>query len=100
VAKGKGSRIWDIHNKVYLDFSRLGVCNIGHCHPKVVQAVRDQIGKLIFVPNNYYHLNQAKLAKEIVYWSYPAKVFFCNSGAEANEAAIKLSRNLGREGMR
>jgi acetylornithine/N-succinyldiaminopimelate aminotransferase len=96
-AKGKGSKLWDIHNNVYLDFfPGWGVCNIGHCHPKVVQAVREQIGKLIFVPNNYYHLNQAKLAKEIVYWSYPSKVFFCNSGAEANEAAIKLSRKFGQ----
>ncbi len=96
-AKGKGSKLWDIHNNVYLDFfPGWGVCNIGHCHPKVVQAVREQIAKLIFVPNNYYHLNQAKLAKEIVYWFYPAKVFFCNSGAEANEAAIKLSRKFGQ----
>jgi acetylornithine/succinyldiaminopimelate/putrescine aminotransferase len=72
------------------------VGNLGHCHPKVMQAVRDQISKLIFIPNNYYHIPQAKLAREIVYWTYPAKVFFCNSGAEANEAAIKLSRKFGR----
>ena len=96
--KGKGSRLWDIHNKEYLDFfPGWGVCNLGHCHPKVMQSVRDQISKLIFVPNNYYHLNQAKLAKEIVYLSFPGKVFFCNSGAEANEAAIKLSRKFGAE---
>jgi len=94
--KGKGSRLWDIHNRVYLDlFPGWGVGNLGHCHPKVMQAVRDQISKLIFIPNNYYHLAQAKLAKEIVYWTYPAKVFFCNSGAEANEAAIKFSRKFG-----
>ena len=95
--KGKGSRLWDIHNKVYLDFfPGWGVGNLGHCHPGVMQAVREQVSKLIFIPNNYYHLNQAKLAKEIVYWSYPAKVFFCNSGAEANEAAIKFSRKFGK----
>lgn len=95
--KGKGSRLWDIQNKVYLDFfPGWGVGNLGHCHPKVMQAVRDQISKLIFVPNNYYHIPQAKLAREIVYWTYPAKVFFCNSGAEANEAAIKLSRKFGK----
>jgi len=95
--KGKGSRLWDIHNKVYLDFfPGWGVGNLGHCHPKVMQAVREQISKLIFIPNNYYHLPGGKLAKEIVYWSYPAKVFFCNSGAEANEAAIKLSRKFGQ----
>lgn len=95
--KGKGSKLWDIHNKVYLDFfPGWGVCNLGHCHPKVMQAVRDQISKLIFIPNNYYHIPQAKLAKEMVYWSYPAKVFFCNSGAEANEGAIKFARKFGQ----
>ena len=95
--KGKGCRLWDIHNKAYLDFfPGWGVGNLGHCHPKVMQAVRDQVSKLIFIPNNYYHIPQAKLAKELVYWTYPAKVFFCNSGAEANEAAIKFSRKFGQ----
>ena len=61
-----------------------------------MQAVRDQVDKLIFIPNNYYQIPQAKLAREMVYWTYPAKVFFCNSGAEANEGAIKLSRKFGR----
>lgn len=94
--KGKGSRLWDIHNKVYLDFfPGWGVCNLGHCHPKVMQALREQVSKLIFVANNYYHINQAKLAKEIVYRSFPSKVFFCNSGAEANEAAFKFCRKFG-----
>jgi len=95
--KGKGSRLWDIHNKQYLDFfPGWGVGNLGHCHPKVIQAVRDQVAKLIFIPNNYYHVPQAKLARELVYWTYPAKVFFCNSGAEANEGAIKFSRKFGK----
>jgi acetylornithine/N-succinyldiaminopimelate aminotransferase len=96
--KGKGSWLWDIQHKAYLDFfPGWGVGNLGHCHPKVMQAVRDQVSKLIFVPNNYYHLPQAKLAKELVYWlGYPAKVFFCNSGAEANEGAIKLARKFGQ----
>ncbi len=95
--KGKGSKLWDIHNKAYLDFfPGWGACNLGHCHPKVMQGVRDQISKLIFIPNNYYHIPQAKLAKEIVYWSYPSKVFFCNSGAEANEGAFKLARKFGQ----
>ena len=94
--KGKGSWLWDIQHKVYLDFfPGWGVGSLGHCHPKVLAAVRDQVSKLIFIPNNYYHPSQAKLAKEIVYWSYPAKVFFCNSGAEANEGAIKFSRKFG-----
>ena len=95
--KGKGSKLWDIHNKVYLDFfPGWGACNLGHCHSKVMQAVRDQISKLIFIPNNYYHIPQAKLAKEMVYWTYPAKVFFCNSGTEATEGAIKFARKFGQ----
>jgi acetylornithine/N-succinyldiaminopimelate aminotransferase len=94
--KGKGSYLRDIHSVRYLDFfPGWGVGNLGHCHPKVMQAVRDQVSKLIFIPNNYYHIPQAKLAKEIIRLSFPGKVFFCNSGAEANEAAIKLSRKFG-----
>ena len=96
--KGKGSFLWDIHNQKYLDFfPGWGVGNLGHCHPKVMTAARDQIAKLIFVPNNYYNLSQAKLAKELNFWNdFPAKVFFCNSGAEANEGAIKLARKFGQ----
>ena len=94
--KGKGSRLWDITGKVYLDFfPGWGVGSLGHCHPKVMQGIRDQVGKLIFIPNNYYHPFQAKLAKELIYWSFPGKVFFANSGAEANEGAIKLARKFG-----
>ena len=94
--KGKGSRLWDINGKLYLDFfPGWGVGSLGHCHPKVMQGVRDQISKLIFVPNNYYHPFQAKLAFELIYLSFPGKVFFANSGAEANEAAIKLARKFG-----
>jgi acetylornithine/N-succinyldiaminopimelate aminotransferase len=96
--KGKGMKLWDIRGKEYLDFfPGWGVSSLGHCHPAVMAAVRDQIGKLIHLPNNLYHPHQVKLAKEIVYWSYPAKVFFCNSGAEANEAAIKFARAYGSE---
>jgi acetylornithine/N-succinyldiaminopimelate aminotransferase len=95
--KGKGSRLWDINGKLYLDFfPGWGVGSLGHCHPKVMQGVRDQISKLIFVPNNYYHPFQAKLAKELIRLSFPGKVFFANSGAEANEAAIKLARRFGQ----
>ncbi len=96
--KGKGSYLWDIHNRKYLDFfPGWGVGNLGHCHPKVMTAVRSQISKLIFIPNNYYHIPQAKLAKELNFWSgFPAKIFFCNSGAEANEAAIKFARKFGK----
>jgi acetylornithine/N-succinyldiaminopimelate aminotransferase len=96
LVKGKGCVVTDIDGKQYLDFfPGWGVSNVGHCHPKVMAAVRDQIGRLIHVPNNFFHPNQAKLAKEIVRNSFPGLVFFCNSGAEANEAAIKFSRIYG-----
>jgi len=96
--KGKGSYLWDIRGKKYLDlFPGWGAGNLGHCHPKVMSAVRDQLAKLIFVPNNYYNLPQAKLAVELNYWiKKDFKAFFCNSGTEANEAAIKLSRKFGQ----
>ncbi|MCM8792048.1 MAG: aspartate aminotransferase family protein [Candidatus Omnitrophica bacterium] len=98
--KGKGSYLWDIEGKKYLDFfPGWGVGSLGHCHPKVMSAIKDQVSKLIFIPNSYYHIAQAKLAKEIIYYSFKGKVFFCNSGAEANEAAIKLARKFG-EGKR
>jgi acetylornithine/N-succinyldiaminopimelate aminotransferase len=94
--KGKGSRLWDIQGKEYLDFfPGWGVGSLGHCHPKVMQAVRDQVSSLIFIPNNYYNVPQARLAQELCASVFPAKVFFCNSGAEANEGAIKLSRKFG-----
>ncbi len=96
--KGKGMDLTDVTGKKYLDFfPGWGVNNVGHCHPKVMSAVRDQIGTLIHIPNNFYHPNQAKLAKEIIRCSFPGKVFFCNSGAEGCEAAIKFARAYGHE---
>lgn len=98
--KGKGMTLIDIDGKKYLDFfPGWGASNVGHCHPKVMAAVRDQIGKLIHIPNNLYHPQQPKLAKEILRWSFPGKIFFCNSGTEACEAAIKFARAFG-EGTR
>ncbi len=95
--KAKGMTLTDIDGKKYLDFfPGWGVNNVGHCHPKVMSAVRDQIGKLIFIPNNLYHPQQAKLAKEIIRNAFPGKVFFCNSGAEATEGAIKLAHAFGK----
>ena len=94
--KGKGMKLYDLDGKEYLDFfPGWGVGNVGHCHPAVMSAVRDQIGKLIHIPNNYFHPAQAKLAQEIIRWAFDGKVFFSNSGAEANEAAIKLARAYG-----
>jgi len=94
--KGKGMKLYDIDGREYLDFfPGWGVGNVGHCHPAVLSAVRHQLGKLIHLPNNYYHPAQAKLASEIVRHAFDGKVFFSNSGAEANEAAIKLCRAYG-----
>jgi acetylornithine/N-succinyldiaminopimelate aminotransferase len=95
--KGKGSVLTDIKGKKYLDFfPGWGVSNLGHCHPKVMGAVREQIGKLIHIPNNLYNPHQAKLAKELVRIAFEGKIFFCNSGAEAVETAIKFARAYGQ----
>ena len=94
--KGKGASVWSANGKAYLDFfSGLAVNNLGHCHPAVVNAVKNQAGKLMHTSNLYYTEPQAKLAEKLVKLSFPGKVFFCNSGAEANEAAIKLARKWG-----
>ncbi len=94
--KAKGSKVWDIDGKVYLDFfPGWAVSGIGHCHPLIVRAIDKQAKKLLHVSNNYYSELQARLAKEIISNSFPGKVFFANSGAEANEAAIKLARLYG-----
>jgi len=94
--KGKGMKLVDIDGKEYLDFfPGWGVGNVGYCHPAVMSAVRHQIGKLIHLPNNFFNPTQAKLADEIIRLTFPGKVFFSNSGAEANEGAIKLARMFG-----
>ncbi len=91
--KGQGSRLWDADGAAYLDlFPGWGVDLLGHCHPKVVAAVREQAGRLMHVANNYYMEPQALLARVLAETSFGGKSFFCNSGAEANEAAIKLAR--------
>lgn len=94
--KGKGVNVWDANGKKYLDFfSGLAVNNLGHCHPRVLNAIKKQAGKLMHTSNLYYTQPQAKLAQKLISLSFPGKVFFCNSGAEANEAAIKLARKFG-----
>ncbi len=93
VVKGKGSYVWDADGKKYLDmFPGWAVSGIGHCHPRVVKAIRKQAGLLLHVANNYYIEPQGRLAQLISEHSFGGKVFFCNSGAEANEGAIKLAR--------
>ncbi len=98
LVKGKGTRVWDLEGEEYLDFvSGLAVCNLGHCHPKVVRAIQDQAVKLIHVSNFYYIEPQIQLASLLCKHSFADKVFFCNSGAEANEGAIKLARKYAKE---
>src|SRR5216683_4974986 len=98
LASGEGSYVWDTDGNRYLDFFPGWGCDlIGHCPPRVVQAVRDQVGKLIHVPNTWYMEPQGLLAKALVERSgFDAQCFFCNSGAEANEAVIKLARLNGK----
>lgn len=91
--RGAGCRVWDTQGKEYLDFvAGIATCTLGHAHPAMVEAVTRQIQKLHHVSNLYYIPEQGELAKWIIEHSCADRVFFCNSGAEANEAAIKLAR--------
>ncbi|WP_373528200.1 aspartate aminotransferase family protein [Nostoc sp.] len=91
--RGAGCRVWDTQGREYLDFvAGIATCTLGHAHPAMVEAVTRQIQKLHHVSNLYYIPEQGELAKWIVDHSCADRIFFCNSGAEANEAAIKLAR--------
>lgn len=97
--RGKGTRLWDAEGREYLDFfSGFAVSNVGHRHKRVVDGLKKQLDRLIHVPNSYYHEGQARLAEKLVKHAFPGKVFFCNSGAEAVEGAIKLARRFGGPG--
>jgi acetylornithine/N-succinyldiaminopimelate aminotransferase len=94
--RGEGARLWDADGKRYLDFfTGLAVNNLGHGHPRVVAAIRAQSEKLLHVSNVYYNEPSARLGTLLIEHSFAERVFFCNSGAEANEAAIKLARRHG-----
>ncbi len=96
--KGRGMKVWSADGKEYLDFvGGIAVNILGHCHPKVVVALQKQAQRLLHVSNLYYIDLQIKLAKLLCKNSFADKVFFCNSGAEANEAAIKLARKYSKE---
>jgi acetylornithine aminotransferase len=96
--KGEGCRLWDADGKVYLDFlAGVAVNNLGHCHPKVVKALQDQAATLIHCSNYYQIPGQIELAELLCNHSFADRAFFCNSGAEANEAAIKLARKYSRD---
>jgi acetylornithine/N-succinyldiaminopimelate aminotransferase len=97
LVRGQGSYVWDAEGNRYLDLFPGWGCNLlGHCPPRVVQAVREQVGELIHVPNTWYMEAQGLLAKALSERSFGGQCFFCNSGAEAVEAAIKLARLHGR----
>ncbi len=96
--KGEGCVITDADGRQYLDFvAGIAVCNLGHCPQDVVEAIRQQATKLIHVSNLYHIEPQVQLARLLVENSFGDKVFFCNSGAEANEAAIKLARKYAKD---
>ena len=96
--KGAGSYLWDENDKKYLDFgSGISVCNLGHSHPGVAKAISDQAQKLLHVSNLYMTENMPLLAEKISKAGFNGKVFFCNSGAEANEGLIKFARKWGSE---
>jgi predicted acetylornithine/succinylornithine family transaminase len=91
--RGEGARLWDDEGNEYLDFlSGISVTNVGHCHPRVVAAVREQAGRLMHASNLFYTEPAMRLAARLVDCSLGGKAYLCNSGAEANEAAIKLVR--------
>jgi acetylornithine aminotransferase/acetylornithine/N-succinyldiaminopimelate aminotransferase len=98
LVKGEGSMLWDAENRRYLDFSTgIAVNTLGHGHPVWVERVREQAGKLVHVSNLFNVPQQGQLAQRLCEKAGPGKVFFCNSGAEANEFLIKLARLFGRE---
>jgi acetylornithine aminotransferase len=91
--KGQGCSVWDTEGKQYTDFiAGIAVCSLGHAHPRIADAVSNQAKRLVHVSNLYYTIPQTELARMLVEKSFADRVFFCNSGAEANEAAIKLAR--------
>ncbi len=99
--RGKGAKLWDSTGKVYLDFlAGISVLNVGHSHPAVAEAIARQAAQLTHVSNLYYTEHQGRLAKALSELALHGKCFFCNSGAEANEALIKLARLWGHDRQR
>ena len=93
ITKGQNNTLWDLDGNEILDmFPGWAVSGIGHCHPKVVEALREQAGQLLHIDNTFYTVQQGQLAKMLSERAFGGQCFFCNSGAEANEAALKLAR--------
>jgi acetylornithine/N-succinyldiaminopimelate aminotransferase len=96
--RGQGTRVWDADGKSYLDLlGGIATCALGHCHPKVVAALKEQAEKLWHTSNVFFNLPQIELAEKLVAASGLQRAFFCNSGAEANEALIKLVRRVQKD---
>ena len=96
--RGEGNYVWDVDGKRYLDLAGgIAVCSLGHGHPEITKALTEQSRKLIHVSNLYYNELQGRLAERIVDLIAPGRVFFCNSGAEANEGLFKLARKFGND---
>jgi predicted acetylornithine/succinylornithine family transaminase len=94
--RGEGARLWDSEGREYLDFlAGISVCSVGHCHPAVVEAVRDQAGTLMHVSNLFLSEPGVRLAERLCESSLGGRAFLCNSGTEANECAIKIARKHG-----
>ena len=98
ISRGAMSWVWDGDGRKYLDFATgISVCNLGHCHPRVTEAIQRQAATLVHVSNLFYNENQPRLAAAIARHSFGGRVFFANSGAEANEGMIKLTRKWGHD---
>ena len=96
LVRGEGTRVWDADGKEYLDFGGgIAVNCLGHAHPRLAKVLQEQAAQLVHVSNLFFHPKQAELAAELVKRTGPGKVFFCNSGAEANEAMVKAARKAG-----
>ncbi|UCG39793.1 MAG: aspartate aminotransferase family protein [bacterium] len=96
--RGSGARLWDTDGREYVDFvAGIASCNLGHCHPEVTAAIQDQARRLVHVSNWYFSDRQLELAARLTGLASLDRVFFCNSGAEASEAAIKLARKRSYE---
>ncbi len=97
MVRGRGSRLWDADGKQYVDlFAGFGGAVLGHCHPELIQAATDQAGKLWHVGNTFWSLPQIDAAERLSRFAFPGQTFFCQSGAEANEAACKIARLRGQ----